>query len=127
MVLAVVGSRTFQNYTWLEECLEAAFRRGEISLIISGGARGADSLAIRFARSHGIPFEVISADWERWGRRAGPIRNSELIRRADAVAAFWDGVSRGTLDSIAKARHSGRALVVFPCVPVPLCPLSAGL
>ena len=62
MKLAVVGSRSFQDYAWLEHCLLRVFRVEELEAVISGGARGADSLAARFAASHGVPLIVVPAD-----------------------------------------------------------------
>lgn len=114
MKLAVVGSRDFLDYGWMEQCLLRAFDMGDVEAVISGGARGADSLAARFAREHGLPLIVFHADWERHGRRAGPIRNSEIVRNADVLAAFWDGASRGTGDAVAKARAAGKEVHIFP-------------
>lgn len=117
MKLAVIGSRTFQDYEWLEQCLLKAFCVSDVEAVVSGGARGADALAVRFARKFGLPLEIVNADWETHGRKAGPLRNTEIVRRSDAVAAFWDGRSRGTRDSIAKARMAGKRIVIFPCAP----------
>ena len=117
MKLAVVGSRSFQDYDWLERCLLETFPLENIESIISGGAAGADTLAARFAARHALPLEVILPDWAKYGRKAGPIRNTEIVRRADTVAAFWDGRSRGTQDSINKARMSRKMVLVFPCRP----------
>lgn len=124
MKLAVVGSRTFSDYAWLEQCLLGSFRVDDIEAVISGGARGADALAARFASVHGIPLKVIRADWDTHGKKAGPIRNTEIVEKADAVAAFWDGHSSGTRDTISKARASGRRVVVFPLGPIPVQPSS---
>ncbi|WP_276819469.1 DUF2493 domain-containing protein [Mailhella massiliensis] len=115
MKLAVVGSRDFQDYAWLEHCLLRVFRVEELEAVISGGARGADGLAARFAAAHQLPLVVIPADWKRYGRKAGPIRNTEIVARADAVAAFWDGRSPGTRDTITKARNAGLRVEVFFC------------
>lgn len=117
MKLAVVGSRTFCDYAWLEQCLLGSFRVDDIDTVISGGARGADALAARFAVAHGIPLMVLRADWDTHGRKAGPIRNTAIVAQADAVAAFWDGHSSGTYDTIAKARAAGRRVVIFPLSP----------
>ncbi len=115
MKLAIVGSRDFRDYPWMERCLLQTFCVEDIEVVISGGARGADSLAARFAARHGLPFVVIAADWQRHGRKAGPLRNTEIVNRVDALAAFWDGLSRGTRDVISKARVAGKFVAVFPC------------
>lgn len=117
MKLAVIGSRSFCSYGWLEQCLLRSFRVADIEAVISGGARGADALAARFASCHDIPLIVLRADWDKHGKKAGPMRNSEIVAQADAVAAFWDGHSAGTRDTIAKARAAGRRVLVFPLAP----------
>ena len=118
MRLAVVGSRYFSDYQWLRYCLLSYFRLEDIEAIISGGTHGADALAERFAREYGIPLRVFPADWARHGRRAGPLRNTEIVRNADAVAAFWDGSSSGTRDTVTKARTAGLYVAEFPLVPL---------
>lgn len=117
MKLAVIGSRSFCSYEWLEQCLLRSFRVADIEAVITGGARGADALAARFSACHGIPLVVLHADWSRHGKKAGPMRNSEIVAQADAIAAFWDGSSAGTRDTIAKARAAGRSVFVFPLSP----------
>jgi len=115
MKLAIVGSRTFLDYVRLERCLLRTFSLAEIEAVISGGARGTDTLVARFAARHGLPLVVVPAEWEKYGKKAGPIRNTEIVRRADVLVAFWDGVSRGTFDSISKARGAGKRVEVFTC------------
>lgn len=74
-----------------------------ITEVVSGGASGVDRLSERWAKDHKIPIEVIRADWSRFGKNAGPIRNAQIIENAQAMIAVWDGLSRGTADSIARA------------------------
>jgi hypothetical protein len=81
-------------------------------LIISGGAIGADTLAVRFAAEAHIRSLVLRPDWRRLGRSAGLKRNTEIVNKASWVIAFWDGSSRGTADTIAKAKHQGKKLNV---------------
>lgn len=114
MKLAVVGSRTFLDYDYLKRSLLESFPLSEVEEIISGGAKGTDSLAERFAREHNIPVTVFPADWKRLGRKAGPVRNADIVRRADVIAAFWDGQSRGTKDTIRQARLAGKRMLIFP-------------
>lgn len=111
--VAVVGGRDFSAYDALERCLDAvADERGGIAAIVSGGARGADSLAADYARARGIALVEFKPDYalcrtlqER--RRAPLLRNADIVAAADMVVAFWDGHSRGTADSIARARRAG--------------------
>lgn len=77
------------------------------SVIISGGASGTDAHGEHYAVSHGIPFEVYRADWKKHGLRAGPIRNAEMGKVADALIAIWDGDSAGTANMITVARKLG--------------------
>lgn len=84
--------------------------------IISGGARGVDRLANEYAASQGLEFTEYPADWDRYGKRAGFIRNYAMVGAADAVIAVWDGTSSGTKHSIELARSSGKPVFVYtPC------------
>jgi len=74
--LAVVGSRTFNDYAFM--C--GVLGRFEIREIVSGGARGADALAERYARGRGLPVRVFPADWDTHGNSAGFLRNVNLRR-----------------------------------------------
>ena len=103
MKLAIVGSRDFTDYGIMCEYL----KKYSPSTVISGGARGADTLAERWARENNIPCTVYEADWERLGKAAGKIRNSDIVSAADRLIAFWDYVSPGTHDSIKKANKKG--------------------
>lgn len=104
MIIAVIGSRHFSDYKLLESTLGSL---PEITRIVSGGAKGADSLAERYARQHRIPLVVFSADWKKYGRSAGIARNREIIGAAEMVVAFWDGKSKGTASSLEFARAKG--------------------
>ncbi|QQS32986.1 MAG: hypothetical protein IPM50_15290 [Acidobacteriota bacterium] len=75
--------------------------------IVSGGARGVDTLARLYAQSNGIEFTESLAGWDRYGKRAGFLRNCVMVGAADAVIAVWDGESRGTKHSIDYARLQG--------------------
>lgn len=105
--IAVVGSRTFNDVTSLER--ELSKFRPEI--IVSGGSKGADQLAEKYAAKHGLLVEIYEPDW-RLGRGAGLIRNTEIVKNADLIIAFWDGKSRGTLDSIKKAEKMEKPVVI---------------
>lgn len=101
--LAVVGTRTFDDYKLLCSILDLMPLPG---CIISGGATGADSLAERYASEHNIPFICFNADWKTYGKRAGPMRNKQIVHSATELVAFWDFKSSGTKNSIEEARKA---------------------
>jgi YspA, cpYpsA-related SLOG family len=75
---------------FLFRALDSLHDDSSITAIISGGARGADALAIEWAREQDIRHEVYAADWVSYGRKAGPIRNQQMIDEVspDIVVAF---------------------------------------
>ena len=98
MKLSVIGSRTFENYEMLvNEILKLNLN---ISSVISGGAKGADTLAERWANENNIPIILYKPDWKKYGRAAGLRRNENIIESCDFCLAFWDGKSKGTKFSI---------------------------
>ena len=99
MKLAIVGSRSFNDISLMEESIAKAFKVEDITEVISGGAGGADTLAEVWAERHNIPTKIFHAKWGEKGRAAGYARNAEMIKVADACIAFWDG-SKGTASSI---------------------------
>ena len=105
--VAIVGSRNFQDYERIVQGVERLKEHYPHLQILSGGARGVDRLAQRAAEYLGIPFKLFPANWEKYGRRAGMLRNEFLIRDADKVVAVWDGQSRGTANSIQWAKKLG--------------------
>lgn len=78
------------------------------TVVIHGDARGADRLADHAARGLGLKVEPYPADWSRYGKRAGILRNLEMLdSNPTTVIAFWDGESRGTQHTIDEARKRG--------------------
>jgi len=97
MKIAVIGSRTFKDYERLTAVLAGI---PEISLVVSGGAQGADALVEQWARENHIPTLIHAPDWARFGRGTGIERNRRIISDCDRCIAFWDGQSKGTRSSI---------------------------
>lgn len=85
----------------------------QIRGVIHGGCRGIDVDAGVWARGRGLPVEVFPADWAQFGRAAGPKRNEEMVRRAGIGVGFWDGMSRGTQNSIQLFAAAGKPCIVF--------------
>jgi hypothetical protein len=100
----IAGGREFSNYSLLEKSLTAILSQKKDIEIVSGHASGADSLGERFAQENNHPVKLFPADWNKYGKSAGPRRNAEMAKYADALVAFWDGQSRGTSNMIECAK-----------------------
>lgn len=108
--IGIVGSRDFP---WSEVVVAFVGSLPDDTLVVSGGAPGVDTIAEQAARQRGLDVIVFPADWKGLGRKAGPIRNGQIVAAADHVVAFWDGASRGTLDTVAQALRAGKPVVVY--------------
>lgn len=108
--IAVVGSR---GYPYDSLVAIAVNRLPDGTTVVSGGALGVDSKAANTAMRRGMKCDIIKADWNRHGRHAGILRNTSIVLGSDGVIAFWDGKSRGTVDTIVKARDAGIPVWVF--------------
>ena len=111
--LAIVGGRDFQNYAYMQECLSELQKEYTIIGVISGGAKGADTLGEKWADQNKITKRIFPADWEKYGKSAGMRRNKDIVDNADIIAAFWDGKSRGTANTIERARLSRKILKIY--------------
>lgn len=119
MKLLVTGGREFADRDFVFACLDRADRKRTIMLLVHGAASGADTLADEWAVERGVarlPFPVTPAEWRALGRRAGPLRNADMLRLAapDGVLAFPGG--SGTADMVARARAAG-VPVWLPVLP----------
>ena len=111
MKIGIVGSRTFNDKLLVVEYIhlfKTAYETlfGEKIEIISGGAKGADSLAERVALIGEIPVKIFKPDWNELGKGAGFARNQQIVDASDMIIAFWDGESKGTKDTIDKAKKA---------------------
>lgn len=113
MKIAIIGSRSFKDYSKLEKSILTHIAVSEIDLIVSGGAVGADSLAESFADKYKIPVKLFLPDWELYGRSAGVVRNKYIIKESDVVIAFWDGISKGTKHSIDLANKQNKKVIII--------------
>ncbi len=128
MRLAIIGSRSFDRYALLESTMDDWFAEDRtcacpvnhiVTGVVSGGARGADTLAARWATERGVPLTELKPDWDKHGKAAGFLRNKDIVEAADMVLAFWgngaDGqLSRGTQHSIGVAKRLRKpTLIVY--------------
>lgn len=84
---------------------------GEISCILSGACRGVDRLGERWARYKDIHIERYPADWDKYGKAAGPIRNQQMVDLADALIVIRFPESRGSKDILNRAKKKGIPVV----------------
>ncbi|KKN10226.1 hypothetical protein LCGC14_1038820 [marine sediment metagenome] len=111
MKLVIAGSRDFEDYELLKRfCL---IYRDKITEIVSGCARGADLMGEKYAKEIGIPVKRFPANWNKYGKSAGMIRNKEMMQYGDHLIAFWDSESRGTAHIIGLARDSEKEFDVI--------------
>ncbi len=113
--VAVVGCRDYDDYDeakkFIDACLLDLKRENEI-IIVSGCARGADSLGERYAEENGYKAEKYPAQWQLFGKSAGPKRNKQMAEVSDLVICFWDEKSRGTKSMIDFARKFGKDVMI---------------
>lgn len=109
--LVVAGVRYFDDYVLLSKEIDEYRARYNNSLIIvSGCADGADRLGEKYAVEHSLSVERYPAEWDKYGKAAGPLRNKQMAEVADAVIVFWDGESKGTKSMIDCAKQAN-----IPC------------
>lgn len=117
MKVGIVGSRKFTDWEVFKAAMIVFFPQPyvntTIDLVVSGGAEGADTLGELWADRHGIKTKIIKPDWKRHGKQAGFVRNGEIVAESDVIVAFWDGQSRGTQDTIAKAKMYKKPTVII--------------
>ena len=117
MKLAIVGSRilpeTDENLAKMTELIKRNI--SGITEVVSGGASGADTLAERFAKQEGITFILFEADWEKYHRAAGPLRNAKVVSYCDKLIAFYinESKSRGTKDAVKRAKAETKLLKTY--------------
>ena len=97
--VVIAGGRDFLDYNLLREKVDKILIDKRVThkvVIISGCARGADTLALRYASENVLDVEEYPANWDKYGKKAGYLRNAEMAKVSDALIAFWDGKSKGT-------------------------------
>lgn len=106
----VCGGRDYADKETLKRVLDELYNATKFSQLIEGGASGADALSASWAAMKGIHVIEVKAQWIKHGKKAGPIRNSEMLSlRPDIVVAFPGG--RGTADMVAKAKNAGTQVI----------------
>ena len=110
MKVAIIGSRTFNNYGLLKSYLDPY--KEKITLVISGAAKGADTLGEKWTKENNIKTLIFPANWDKYGKRAGFIRNEDIIKNCDVCVAFWDNESKGTQHSLNLCKKYNKPFIV---------------
>lgn len=100
----VCGGRGYRNRDKVNETLDSLHTIRQIDVIIEGAAEGADTLAEQWAKTRAVPYVGVAADWEKFGKRAGPIRNSAMLDIVTPKCCVAFPGNNGTADMTAKAR-----------------------
>jgi hypothetical protein len=108
MKVIIAGGRDFKNAELFVDCLEKT--KFEIQEVVSGGADGADKYGEWFADEIGLKLKQFPADWDKYGKSAGPKRNRKMAKYADALIVFFDGKSRGTKNMIQEMKKLGKPI-----------------
>ena len=121
MKIIIAGSRYYDNYdeatAFIDDCInrllsaQSSMRMDE-HVFLSGGCSGADMIGERYAHEMGYEIKRYPAEWNKYGKKAGPVRNKQMIMDCDAVICFWDGKSRGTLSLIKLAEKYEKDLFI---------------
>lgn len=111
MRIIIAGSRNYDNtedfFRRMDSIPDSAPWFLDITEVVSGTARGTDTMGEFWADHFYIPVKRFPANWEKFGRSAGPRRNGEMAQYADGLVAFWDGLSSGTRSMIDLAKGRG--------------------
>ena len=112
----IAGTRDFNDYSFLKKNLDYFLQginpNNEEIEIVSGNARGADKLGERYAKEHNLPVKLFPANWDKYGKRAGYLRNQEMANYSDVLIAFWDEKSKGTKHMIDIAKKQDLTVIV---------------
>ena len=111
MKWAVIGGRDFTDEYHAYRELDK-YVMGD-DTIVSGAALGADTIASGYANDHHLKLIEYKAEWNKYGKGAGFIRNKLIIDECDEVIAFWDGSSKGTKSSIELARKVNKHVTII--------------
>lgn len=110
MRVAIVGSREYEKLDQVEKYVNEL---PADAIVVSGGARGVDRAAENAAKRRGLQTLIFPALWGTYGKRAGFLRNRQIVEAADKVVAFWDGFSAGTLSTIKLAQEAKKPVEVI--------------
>ena len=107
MKLLIAGSRSITDFDL------SPYIGDDVDTILSGGAKGIDTIAEEYADSHGIKKTIIKPQYDRYGKGAPMVRNKELVNLCDKALIIWDGVSKGTKFTADFAKKMNKEVTVI--------------
>jgi hypothetical protein len=117
MKLIIAGCRKFKDVSQMRHILEANINKWELKEVVCGGAEGVDTIAAGWAQSYKVPVTYFLAEWKKYGRSAGPIRNKKMAEYADQLLAIWDGSSKGTKNMIEEMSKLNKPVKIILWAP----------
>lgn len=111
MKVIIAGGRNITDQSQID--MAVASSGFTVTELISGTARGADRLGEAWARDHQVPVTRFPAEWDRYGKRAGYLRNQIMAQYAEALILVWDGQSAGSGHMLAIAKALGLKVFEF--------------
>jgi predicted Rossmann fold nucleotide-binding protein DprA/Smf involved in DNA uptake len=116
MKVIIAGSRDIKDAKKIFKVLDKYRKEVGDFMVISGLAKGPDSIGRQWAIEKKLPHKDFCAKWDKYGRAAGPIRNKEMAKFADRLIVFWDGKSKGSknmIDIMKKLKKEVKVIKVF--------------
>lgn len=113
MKLVIAGSRDIDESIVLITIELHGLDPKSVTEVVSGTARGGDKGGELWAAKYGVPIRRFKADWDRYKKAAGPIRNEEMARYGDKALIIWDGKSRGSMNMKQQMEKLGKPCVVL--------------
>ncbi len=113
--VVVAGCRHYTDYqeakNYIDFCISKIRKKYNL-IVVSGGCKGADLIGEQYARENNLKIERYPAQWEIFGKKAGPKRNKQMAEIGDFIICFWDGKSRGTKSLIDYALEMNKPIKI---------------
>ena len=109
--IAIIGSRDFKNKRLLDETMQNLLLKYNITHIVSGGAKGADTMGVQWANKNNIDSIVYNPNFKQ-RKRAYHFRNRQIVNESDIIVAFWNGHSTGTKYTINFAKTLEKEVII---------------
>lgn len=117
MKLLIAGSRHITVDLDFIHNLMNSFGIKQPEMIISGGAKGIDSIAKRYAITTGVEHKEFLPDWQKYGKAGGPRRNEQMAKEADVLLLIWDGGSMGSRNMKQNMKHLDKPVYEVILIP----------